>query len=64
LGFLILLVIATIIITGVFVGYHAWQSSLHEEVEKHFESTESRIFQGDIVLSTFGIIHDQNYLLK
>ena len=29
------LVIATIIITAGYVGYHAWQESLHEEPEKH-----------------------------
>jgi hypothetical protein len=60
-----LLVIATIVITGVFVGYNAWQSSLHEEVEKHFESTELEIVQaGKIVQSTFGIQSDQNHLIK
>lgn len=30
-----LLVIATIIIAGAWVGYHAWQDSLHEKAEKH-----------------------------
>lgn len=29
------LVIATIIITAGYVGYHAWQESLHEEPEAH-----------------------------
>ena len=29
------LVIATMIITAGYVGYHAWQESLHEEPEKH-----------------------------
>ncbi len=29
------LVIATMIITAGYVGYHAWQDSLHEESEKH-----------------------------
>ena len=65
MGILILLVIATIIITGVFVGYNAWQSSLHEQVEKHSESTELEIFQaGKIVQSPFAIHTDQNYIIK
>ncbi|MEJ2259091.1 MAG: hypothetical protein P8X78_01010 [Nitrosopumilaceae archaeon] len=29
------LVIATMIITAGYVGYHAWQESLHEEPETH-----------------------------
>lgn len=28
-------VIATIILAGAWVGYHAWQDSLHETAEKH-----------------------------
>lgn len=28
------------IITGAYVGYHAWEASLHEEPEKHSESIE------------------------
>jgi len=31
------LVIATMIITAGYVGYHAWQESLHEEPEAHSE---------------------------
>jgi len=29
------LVIATLIITGVYVGYHAYEDSLHEEIKEH-----------------------------
>jgi len=29
------LVIATLIITGVYVGYHAYEDSLHEEIKAH-----------------------------
>ena len=42
------LVIATLIITGVFVGYHAWDDWLHEKPEKgdkHSEPTEFETFQ-------------------
>jgi len=29
------LVIATLIITGVYVGYNAYEDSLHEEIKEH-----------------------------
>jgi len=29
------LVIAALIITGVYVGYHAYEDSLHEEIKEH-----------------------------
>ena len=35
MGALELLVIATIIIAGAWVGYHAWQESLHNTGEAH-----------------------------
>jgi len=35
LGILTGLVIATLIITGVYVGYHAYEDSLHEEIKEH-----------------------------
>ena len=34
------------IITGVFVGYHAWQDSLHEKPEKH-SAPELETFQSE-----------------
>ena len=43
------LVIVTIIIAGAFVGYHAWQASLHEEVETHSEPINFKIFQIDVI---------------
>jgi predicted negative regulator of RcsB-dependent stress response len=46
MAILTLLVIATIIITGVFVGYHAWQDSLHEKPEKH-SAPELETFQSE-----------------
>jgi len=48
------LVIATLIIAAVYVGYHAYEASLTEEVESHFVSEESQTFQSEItqVLST------------
>lgn len=65
MGILIVLVIATIIITGVFVGYHAWQSSLHEGVEKHAQPDEIETFQtGKINLLEFDMQAHQNYLIK
>jgi hypothetical protein len=39
------LVIATLIITGAYVGYHAWEASLHEEVEDHSEPINFQIFK-------------------
>ncbi len=35
MGILTGLVIATLIITGVYVGYHAYEDSLHEEIKEH-----------------------------
>ncbi len=56
------LVIATIIITGVFVGYHAWQESLHEEAETHSEPINFQIFQNDVInQSIFHIQADLNF---
>jgi hypothetical protein len=57
------LVIATLIITGAYVGYHAWEASLHEEVEKHSEPINFHIFQ-DITItpSIFHIQTDLNIL--
>ena len=43
------LVIVTIIIAGAFVGYHAWQASLHEEVETHSEPINFKNFQMDVI---------------
>jgi len=43
------LVIATIIITAVYVGYHAYEASLHEEVKTHSISQEMETFQSEIV---------------
>ncbi len=35
MGILTGLVIVTLIITGVYVGYHAYEDSLHEEIKEH-----------------------------
>jgi predicted negative regulator of RcsB-dependent stress response len=65
LAILIGLVIATIIITGVFVGYHAWQESLHEEAETHSEPIHFEIFQIDVINQpTFHIQTDLNSLIR
>jgi len=45
LGILTGLVIATLIITGAYVGYHAWEASLHEEAEEHSEPINFQIFK-------------------
>lgn len=45
LSILTLLVIATIIITGVYVGYHAHEDSLHEEIKTHSLPTQEKIDQ-------------------
>lgn len=55
------LVIATMIITGVFVGYHAWQDSLHEKpekAEKHSEPTEFETFQSESTQKIFPLKAD------
>jgi predicted negative regulator of RcsB-dependent stress response len=49
------LVIVTLIIVGAYVGYHAWEASLHEETEKHSEIIEFKKFQTEPKLSTHGI---------
>jgi len=38
------LVIATIILAGAWVGYHAWQDSLHETAEKHEIDLRTDVF--------------------
>jgi predicted negative regulator of RcsB-dependent stress response len=60
LGILTGLVIVTLIITGAYVGYHAWEASLHEEVEKHSEQINFHAFQDKS--STPSIFHIQTYL--
>ncbi len=55
MGILTGLVIATLIVTGAYVGYHAWEASLHEEVEKHSESIEFEKYQTEPKLSIFDI---------
>ena len=58
------LVIVTIIITGVFVGYHAWQASLHEEVETHSEPINFEILQNnEINQPIFHILIDPNSII-
>ena len=58
------LVIVTIIITGVFVGYHAWQASLHEEVETHSEPINFEILQNNVINQPiFHILIDPNSLI-
>lgn len=39
------LVIATIILAGAWVGYHAWQDSLHETAESHDIIIEHHVFE-------------------
>ena len=36
--------IATIIIAGAYVGYFAWEKSLHEKPEKHAEPIELDLY--------------------
>jgi predicted negative regulator of RcsB-dependent stress response len=58
------LVIVTIIITGVFVGYHAWQASLHEEVETHSEPINFEILQNNVINQPiFHILIDPNSII-
>jgi len=49
LAILTALVIATIIITGVYVGYHAYETSLHEEVKEHSIPIEIQTVQSEII---------------
>ena len=44
MGILTGLVIATLIITGVYVGYRAYEDSLHEEVKEHSVPIEIESF--------------------
>ena len=58
------LVIVTIIIAGVFVGYHAWQASLHEEVETHSEPINFEILQNNVINQPiFHILIDLNSII-
>jgi|GEM_PF-1635499 len=49
MGILTGLVIATLIITGVYVGYHAYEDSLHEEVKEHSVPIEIESFNLKLV---------------
>ena len=42
------LVIATIILAGAWVGYHAWQDALHETAEKHEIDLKTDVFYNKI----------------
>ena len=58
------LAVATIIITGVFIGYHAWQASLHEEVETHSEPINFEILQNNVINQPiFHILIDSNSII-
>ncbi|MDX1596480.1 MAG: hypothetical protein R3327_06015 [Nitrosopumilaceae archaeon] len=43
------LVIATIILAGAWVGYNAWQESLHHDVEKHDIDLNLDIFSDHVL---------------
>ncbi|MFZ8908208.1 MAG: hypothetical protein ACO2Y0_03470 [Nitrosopumilaceae archaeon] len=58
------LVIATMIITAGYVGYHAWQESLHEEPEKHSLPIESQNIQTEFLQSVFQSKIDPNTLIS
>ena len=47
------LVIATLIITAGYVGYHAWQESLHEEPEAHSQPIVIQSIQTEFNQITF-----------
>jgi predicted negative regulator of RcsB-dependent stress response len=58
------LAVATIIIVGVFIGYHAWQASLHEEVETHSEPINFEILQNNVINQPiFHILIDPNSII-
>jgi hypothetical protein len=64
LGILIGLVIATLIITGAYVGYNAWEASLHEEVETHSEPINFEILQNnEINQPIFHVLIDTNSII-
>ena len=54
------LVIATLIITAGYVGYHAWQESLHEEPEAHSQPIMIQNSQTEFNQITF----QENFDLK
>ena len=56
---LIILVIATFIITAVFVGYHASQEPHEEIVEAHGEQSELNAFENQAHQATLVRIIDQ-----
>jgi len=63
LGILTGLVIATLIITGVYVGYHAYENSLHEEIKEHSFPIEIESFNLKLVeFMTLGK-HDLNVVI-
>jgi predicted negative regulator of RcsB-dependent stress response len=64
LAILTALVIATIIIAAGYVGYHAWQESLHEKPEKHSQPIESHSIQTEFLQSVFQNKIDPNTLIS
>ena len=65
MAILTFLVIATIIVAGAYVGYHAWEKSLHEEkYEKHSESIELSMAQVEPPTFVYTINTDPNFLIS
>lgn len=65
MAILTFLVIATIIVAGAYVGYHAWEKSLHEEdYEKHSESIEFSTMQVEPPTFVYTMNADQNFLIS
>ena len=59
------LVIATLIVAGAYVGYHAWDKSLHEEKpEKHSEPIEFETFQAEPALIDYPLRPDLKSLIS
>ena len=63
MAILTFLVIATIIIAGAYVGYAAWEKSLHEEPEAHSEPTDVEKYQMDKSQSLFVMKEDISFQL-
>lgn len=57
MGILEMLVIAAIIITAVYVGYHAWENSLNSPQLDHKSINPVRLYSVDAIQKDFHFVH-------
>jgi len=63
MAILTFLVIATLIIAGAYVGYAAWEKSLHEEPEAHSVPIELETYQTEKFQSLIQVKTDLSTLI-